>query len=157
VPNPGILASLTTLITGGNSRDIFPGPPLDQKRRGGSTYSDAHHFQATPVTIPRPRDLPHFHEILEPAEESTPVVQAPLHESVRRDLDLVERIIKVTSLVNSTSEYTEHHLVTNGCSDLLLEVFGDAGKHARSAFGVAQLPLGACVEIELIAEIRNFI
>jgi enamine deaminase RidA (YjgF/YER057c/UK114 family) len=44
-------------------------------------------------------------------------------------------------------------LVTNGCSELLGQVFGDAGKHARSAFGVAQIPLGACVEIELIAEV----
>jgi enamine deaminase RidA (YjgF/YER057c/UK114 family) len=73
------------------------------------------------------------------------------------DLDQVERIVKVTSLINSTPEYTEQHLVTNGCSELFVEVFGDAGKHARSAFGVAQLPLGACVEIELIAEIRSFI
>jgi enamine deaminase RidA (YjgF/YER057c/UK114 family) len=56
-------------------------------------------------------------------------------------------------LVNSTDQYTEQHLVINGCSELLLEVFGDAGKHARSAFGVAQIPLGACVEIEIIAEI----
>jgi enamine deaminase RidA (YjgF/YER057c/UK114 family) len=57
------------------------------------------------------------------------------------------------SLVNSTPDYTEQHLVTNGASELLVEVFGDAGRHARSAFGVAQIPLGACVEIELIAEI----
>jgi enamine deaminase RidA (YjgF/YER057c/UK114 family) len=68
-------------------------------------------------------------------------------------LDKVKRIVKVMGLVNSTSEFTEQHLVINGCSELLLEVFGDAGKHARSAFGVAQIPLGACVEIELIAEI----
>lgn len=73
------------------------------------------------------------------------------------DLDLVKRIIKITSLVNSTQDFTEQHLVTNGCSDLMLDVFGDAGRHARSAFGVAQLPLGACVEIELIAEIKDFI
>ena len=65
------------------------------------------------------------------------------------------RIVKVMSLVNSTATYTEHHLVTNGCSELLGEVFGpQAGAHARSAFGVAQLPFGVCVEIELIAELR---
>ena len=69
------------------------------------------------------------------------------------DLNRVERIVKVMSLVNSTSEFTEQHLVTNGCSELLGEVFGDAGKHARSAFGVAQIPQGSCVEIELIAEV----
>ena len=69
------------------------------------------------------------------------------------DLARVKRIVKVMSLVNSTPTFTEQHLVTNGCSELLGEVFGDAGKHARSAFGVAQIPLGACVEIELIAEV----
>jgi enamine deaminase RidA (YjgF/YER057c/UK114 family) len=69
-------------------------------------------------------------------------------------LDQVERIVKVMSLVNSTSEFTEQHLVTNGCSELLAEILGEAGRHARSAFGVAQIPLGACVEIELIAQVR---
>jgi enamine deaminase RidA (YjgF/YER057c/UK114 family) len=69
------------------------------------------------------------------------------------DLGRVKRIVKVMSLVNSTATFTEQHLVTNGCSELLGEIFGDAGKHARSAFGVAQIPLGACVEIELIAEL----
>ena len=69
------------------------------------------------------------------------------------DLARVKRIVKVMSLVNSTSTFTEQHLVTNGCSELLGEVFGEAGKHARSAFGVAQIPMGACVEIELIAEL----
>ncbi len=75
-----------------------------------------------------------------------------LHAAVG-DLNKVKRIVKVMSLVNSTSEFTEQHLVTNGCSELLGQVFGDAGLHARSAFGVAQLPMGACVEIELIAEV----
>ena len=69
-------------------------------------------------------------------------------------LDRVKRIVKVMGLVNSTELFTEQHLVINGCSELLFEVFGEAGKHARSAFGVAQIPLGACVEIELIAEIE---
>ena len=69
------------------------------------------------------------------------------------DLNNVKRIVKVMSLVNSTPDFTEQHLVTNGCSELLAQVFGDAGAHARSAFGVAQIPLGACVEIELIAEL----
>ena len=69
------------------------------------------------------------------------------------DLNNVKRIVKVMSLVNSTPDFAEQHLVTNGCSELLAQVFGDAGAHARSAFGVAQIPLGACVEIELIAEL----
>ena len=75
-----------------------------------------------------------------------------LHAAVG-DLNKVERIVKVLSLVNSSPDYTEHHLVTNGCSELLVEVFGEKGAHARSAFGVAQLPMGACVEIELIAQV----
>jgi len=75
-----------------------------------------------------------------------------LHAAIG-DLGKVERIVKVMSLVNSTPDYTEQHLVTNGCSELLAEVFGDRGAHARSAFGVAQIPMGACVEIELIAQV----
>jgi enamine deaminase RidA (YjgF/YER057c/UK114 family) len=70
------------------------------------------------------------------------------------DLSRVKRIVKVMSLVNSSPTFTEHHLVTNGCSELLVQVFGDKGAHARSAFGVAQLPLGACVEIEMIVEVE---
>ncbi|NUO88578.1 MAG: RidA family protein [Cupriavidus sp.] len=79
---------------------------------------------------------------------------ATLHAHVG-DLNRVSRIVKVMSLVNSTTDFTEQHLVTNGASELLAEVFGDKGKHARSAFGVAQVPLGACVEIELIAEVQG--
>ncbi|MBI2744255.1 MAG: RidA family protein [Burkholderiales bacterium] len=70
------------------------------------------------------------------------------------DLQRVKRIVKLMSLVNSTPDYTEQHLVTNGASELLGQVFGEQGAHARSAFGVAQIPLGACVEIELIAEVE---
>ncbi|MBS0429715.1 MAG: RidA family protein [Proteobacteria bacterium] len=69
------------------------------------------------------------------------------------DLDKITRIVKVMSLVNSAPTFTEQHLVTNGASELFAEVFGDKGAHARSAFGVAQIPMGACVEIELIAEV----
>jgi enamine deaminase RidA (YjgF/YER057c/UK114 family) len=75
-----------------------------------------------------------------------------LHAAVG-DLNKVTRIVKLMSLVNSTPTYIEQHLVTNGCSELMGEVFGDKGKHARSAFGVAQIPMGACVEIEMIVEV----
>jgi enamine deaminase RidA (YjgF/YER057c/UK114 family) len=78
---------------------------------------------------------------------------ATLQAACGGDLNRVKRIVKVMSLVNSTSEFTEQHLVTNGASELFGEIFGEQGKHARSAFGVAQIPLGACVEIELIAEL----
>lgn len=70
------------------------------------------------------------------------------------DLNKIKRIVKLMSLVNSTLSFTEQHIVTNGASELIAEVFGEKGKHARSAFGVAQIPLGACVEIELIAEVE---
>jgi enamine deaminase RidA (YjgF/YER057c/UK114 family) len=75
-----------------------------------------------------------------------------LHAAVG-DLGRVVRVVKLMSLVNSTPAFTEQHLVTNGASELFGQVFGSVGAHARSAFGVAQLPLGACVEIELIAEV----
>lgn len=78
---------------------------------------------------------------------------ATLQDACGGDLNRVARIVKLTSLVNSTADYTEHHLVTNGASELLAEVFGERGRHARAAFGVAQIPLGACVEIEMIAEV----
>ncbi|MDP3843567.1 MAG: RidA family protein [Oxalobacteraceae bacterium] len=78
---------------------------------------------------------------------------ATLQSACGGDLNRVKRIVKVMSLVNSTPDYTEQHLVTNGASELIGAIFGEQGKHARSAFGVAQIPLGACVEIELIAEI----
>ena len=76
-----------------------------------------------------------------------------LHAAVG-DLNKVKRIVKLMSLVNSTGDFIEQHLVTNGASELFGEVFGDKGAHARSAFGVAQIPMGACVEIELIAELE---
>jgi enamine deaminase RidA (YjgF/YER057c/UK114 family) len=77
-----------------------------------------------------------------------------LHAATGGDLNRVKRIVKLMSLVNSTNAFTEHHLVTNGASELIGQVFGaEIGAHARSAFGVAQIPMGACVEIEMIAEL----
>jgi enamine deaminase RidA (YjgF/YER057c/UK114 family) len=69
------------------------------------------------------------------------------------DLNKIRRIVKLLVLVNSASAFTEQHLVANGASELLGEVFVTGGAHARSAFGVAQIPFGSCVEIELIAEV----
>lgn len=69
------------------------------------------------------------------------------------DLNQIKRIVKLMVLVNSAPTFTEQHLVANGASELLAEVFGEKGMHARSAFGVAQVPFGSCVEIELIAEV----
>ena len=77
-----------------------------------------------------------------------------LHAAVG-DLNRVTRIVKLMSLVNSTGEFTEQHLVTNGASELIGQVFGSKGAHARSAFGVAQIPFGACVEIEMVVELSE--
>ena len=69
------------------------------------------------------------------------------------DLDRVARIVKLLGMVNSTEDFTEQPQVINGASELFVEVFGEGGKHARSAVGMAQLPLNSAVEIELILEI----
>jgi len=68
-------------------------------------------------------------------------------------LEEIKRIVKVTVLVASTPDFTEQHLVANGCSNMLVAILGDKGKHARAAFGVASLPFGAAVEIEAIVEV----
>lgn len=70
-------------------------------------------------------------------------------------LDLTKvRVLKLTVFVNSTPEFAEHHLVANGASNLIVGVLGDKGKHARSAIGMAALPLGAAVEVEGIVEVE---
>lgn len=70
------------------------------------------------------------------------------------DLDKVKRVVKLVGFVNSTADFTDQPKVVNGCSDLMVEVFGDAGRHARSAVGVYRLPLGFAVEVDAIVEIR---
>jgi len=70
-------------------------------------------------------------------------------------LDNIERFVKVTGFVNSATAFTEQPKVINGASDLLVEIFGEAGKHVRSAVGVSELPLGASVEIEFTALIKE--
>jgi enamine deaminase RidA (YjgF/YER057c/UK114 family) len=69
------------------------------------------------------------------------------------NLDVIARISKLTAMVASTPQFFEQHLVANGASELFAEIFPDKGPHARSAFGVVQLPLRACVEVELVAEL----
>ena len=69
------------------------------------------------------------------------------------DLDRVVRIVKLLGMVNSDPQFTQQPAVINGCSDLLVELFGDRGKHARSAVGMATLPFGIAVEIEMIVEV----
>ena len=71
------------------------------------------------------------------------------------DLDKVTRVVKLNAFVNSDPAFTDQPKVVNGASDTMVEIFGDAGKHARSAVGVASLPLGVAVEIDGIFEIAN--
>ena len=68
-------------------------------------------------------------------------------------LSSVRRVVKLTGFVNSSDDFRDHPKVINGCSDLMVEVFGDAGKHARSAVGVSSLPENISVEIEAIFEV----
>jgi len=69
-------------------------------------------------------------------------------------LDKVKRVVKLLGMVNAVPEYGEQPKVINGCSDLMVEVFGDKGRHARSAIGVGSLPAGVTVEIEAIVEVE---
>lgn len=71
------------------------------------------------------------------------------------DLNRIKRIVKVMGMVNATEDFTQHSTVINGFSDLMVEVFGENGKHARSAVGVASLPIGFAVEIEMIVELKT--
>jgi enamine deaminase RidA (YjgF/YER057c/UK114 family) len=75
--------------------------------------------------------------------------------SVTNGLSAVLRIVKMTGFVASAPSFTDQALVVNGASELLLEVFGEAGRHARSAVGMAALPFDAPVEVELIAEVHD--
>ena len=70
------------------------------------------------------------------------------------ELDRIERIVKVFGMVNAAPGFDQMPAVVDGCSDLLVEVFGEAGRHTRSAVGLAELPFGIAVEIELIARLR---
>lgn len=76
-------------------------------------------------------------------------------KSVIGDLDKVVRVVKVVGFVASAPDFTKHPVVINGASNLLAAAFGDAGVHARSAVGVAALPLNAAVEVEAIVEVRD--
>jgi enamine deaminase RidA (YjgF/YER057c/UK114 family) len=79
---------------------------------------------------------------------------AILHSALG-NLGAITRLVRMLVLVNSAPHFTEAHEVANGASELFTEVLGEHGAHARSAFGVAQIPFGACVEIELIVEVAT--
>lgn len=70
------------------------------------------------------------------------------------DLDKIQKVVKIGAFVSSDDSFFEQHIVANAASDLLLEIFGEAGKHARFAIGVNALPLNACVELEVTVEVK---
>ncbi|MGA8381308.1 MAG: RidA family protein [Stellaceae bacterium] len=82
------------------------------------------------------------------------VLIAALREALGGDLDRVEDIVKVLGMVNAAPDFEDHPQVVNGCSDLFVEVFGERGRHARSAVGMSSLPGGIPVEIEIIVAVR---
>ena len=95
---------------------------------------------------------------LEEARKAAALCAANVLRLVRQELgslDRVERMLRVTGYVNSDADFTDQHLVINGASQLFVDVLGDDGWHARSAVGMAQLPLGASVEVEAILKMAR--
>ena len=82
------------------------------------------------------------------------VLIAAMKDALGGDLDRVEGIVKVLGMVNAAPDFEDHPRVVNGCSDLFVEVFGEAGRHARSAVGMSSLPAGIPVEIEVIVAVK---
>jgi enamine deaminase RidA (YjgF/YER057c/UK114 family) len=79
---------------------------------------------------------------------------AQLRHALYGDLDRVVRCVRLGGFVNSTPDFTDQPLVMNGCSDLMVEIFGDAGKHARVSVGVNSLPAGVAVEVDGLFQVR---
>jgi enamine deaminase RidA (YjgF/YER057c/UK114 family) len=82
------------------------------------------------------------------------VLISALKDALGGDLERVDAIVKVLGMVNAAPDFEEHPKVINGCSDLFVEVFGDKGRHARSAVGMSSLPAGIPVEIEVIVAVK---
>jgi enamine deaminase RidA (YjgF/YER057c/UK114 family) len=92
------------------------------------------------------------------ATKAAALCAANILRAVRREvgsLDRVSHVVRLTGYVNSDPDFTEQHIVMHGASNLVREVFGDAGRHARSALGMAQLPLGSSVEVEMILHLAD--
>jgi enamine deaminase RidA (YjgF/YER057c/UK114 family) len=94
----------------------------------------------------------------EQAYEAARLVMLNCLTSAKRelgDLDRIKRIVKLLGMVNCTEDFTEHPRVINGASDLLVELYGEHGRHARSAVGMQQLPMNIPVEVEMIVEVSD--
>ncbi len=140
----------------------LPTPPAPVANYVRSVHADDFVFLAghgplqddgTYVTGKVGRDL-----TLEEGYEAARLTGIALLASLRAeigDLNRVERIVKAVGMVNATDDFTEQPNVINGFSDLMVEVFGDRGRHARSAVGMASLPIGIAVEIEMVVQLRD--
>jgi enamine deaminase RidA (YjgF/YER057c/UK114 family) len=136
-----------------------PGPPagnyIGAVRVGSLLFVSGHgprHQDGEYITGKVGRDLS-----IEQAYEAAKVVMLSCLASVKReigDLDRVKRIVKLLGMVNCTEDFTEQPKVINGASDLLVALYGDAGRHARSAVGMQQLPMNIPVEVEMIVEVE---
>jgi len=94
----------------------------------------------------------------EEASQAAALCAANVLRCVRKhvgSLDAIERVVRITGYVNTETSYTRQHIVINGASQLVRDVFGEQGRHARTAFGVAQLPLGSSVEVEMILQLKT--
>ena len=94
----------------------------------------------------------------EQGREAARLTMINLLDSLKKcigDLDKVTQVVKLLGMVNSTEDFTDQPAVINGATELLIELYGDAGRHARSAVGMAQLPGGMAVEIEMIVEVAD--
>lgn len=94
----------------------------------------------------------------EEATKAAALCAANVLRAVRRkfgSLDAIERIVRLTGYVNSSPEFTRQHIIINGASQLVRDVFGEQGRHARTALGLAQLPLGSSVEVEMILQLKR--
>ena len=76
-------------------------------------------------------------------------------QNVISDLDNVKQVLKLLVMVNAAPDFDRHFIVANGASDLLVELYGDSGRHARSAVGMGSLPRGSCVEVEMVVDVAG--
>jgi enamine deaminase RidA (YjgF/YER057c/UK114 family) len=136
------------------------GPPLGSyvhaKRAGDLLYLSGKgpHYPDGTMAKGRLGDGMSIEEGYRHARQVGLVLIAAMRDALGGNLDRVQDIVKVLGMVNAAPDFTEHPKVVNGCSDLFVEVFGERGRHARSAVGMGSLPGGIPVEIEVIAAVK---
>jgi enamine deaminase RidA (YjgF/YER057c/UK114 family) len=104
-------------------------------------------------TLGNPVDGITIEDAVNEARQCAVNILAQVNAACGGDLGRVKRVVKLNGYVACTSTFTDHPKIINGASDLMVQVFGEAGKHARAALGVASLPMNACVEVEAVVEI----